>query len=31
MKNWEAPGPDGLQGYCLKAFTSIHESIATQP
>ena len=30
MPNWKAPGPDGLQGYWLKNFTSYHERIAEQ-
>ena len=30
MKNWKAPGPDGLQRYWIKTFTSCHERIATQ-
>ena len=30
VKNWKAPGPDGLQGYWIKTFTSCHERIATQ-
>ena len=30
MKNWKSQGPDGLQGYWLKAFTTRHEKIATQ-
>ena len=30
VKNWKAPGPDGLQGYQIKTFTSCHERIATQ-
>ena len=29
MKNWKAPGPDGLQGYWIKGFTTCHERIAT--
>ena len=30
VKNWKATGPDGLQGYWMKTFTSDHERIATQ-
>ena len=30
MKNWKAPGPDGLQGYWIKRFTSCYERIALQ-
>ncbi len=29
MKNWKAPGPDGVRGFWFKKFTSIHESLAT--
>ena len=25
--NWKAPGPDGLQGYWLKAFTPLHQEM----
>ena len=28
MTNWKAPGPDGVQGFWFKAFTSLHRSIA---
>ena len=27
MPNWKAPGPDGVQGYWLKNFKSVHESL----
>ena len=30
MPNWKAPGKDGVQGYCLKNFTSLHSRIAVQ-
>ena len=30
VKNWKAPGPDGLQGYWIKSFTACHERIAMQ-
>ena len=29
-KNWRAPGPDGLQGYWIKAFTASHQRITSQ-
>ena len=29
MPNWKGPGPDGIQGYWLRSFTSIHEKIAS--
>ena len=25
MPNWKAPGPDGLHGFWLKKFTSLHQ------
>ena len=25
MPNWKAPGKDGVQGYWLKKFTSLHQ------
>ena len=25
--NWKAPGPDGVQGFWLKNFTSLHKSL----
>ena len=25
MPNWKAPGPDGLDGFWLKKFTSLHQ------
>ena len=28
MKNWKAPGPDGVRGFWFKKFTSIHEPLA---
>ena len=28
--NWKAPGPDGVQGYWLKKFTTIKQRIAEQ-
>ena len=28
LKSWRASGPDGLQGYWIKAFISYHERIA---
>ena len=28
--NWKSPGLDGIQGYWLKNYTSLHERIATQ-
>ena len=27
MPNWEAPGPDGIQGIWLKTFTSLHKNL----
>ena len=30
MANWKAPGPDGIQGYWIKTFRSLHERLATQ-
>ena len=30
VQNWKAPGPDGLQGYWIKAFTACHQRIAMQ-
>ena len=27
MTNWKAPGPDGVQGFWFKKFTSVHKSI----
>ena len=30
MPNWKTPGPDGLQGYWLKKFTSCTDRIAEQ-
>ena len=28
MPNWKAPGPDGVQGFWLKNFTSMHKYIS---
>ena len=28
MPNWKGPGPDGIHGFWLKSFTSIHEALA---
>ena len=28
MTNWKAPGPDGVQGFWFKKFTSVHVAIA---
>ena len=28
MPNWKGPGPDGIQGYWLKNFTSLHKCLA---
>ena len=30
MPNWKAPGKDGVHGYWLKNFTSLHPRIAVQ-
>ena len=30
VPNWKSPGPDGVQGYWLKNFTTLHERIAVQ-
>ena len=30
MPNWKSPGLDGIQGYWLKRFTSLHEMIAQE-
>ena len=30
MPNWKAPGPDGVQGYWMKGFPSMHERMANQ-
>ena len=30
MPNWKIPGPDGVQGYWIKALTNLHETIALQ-
>ena len=27
MSNWKAPGPDGLHGFWLKKFTSLHQAM----
>ena len=28
VPNWRAPGPDGIQGYCLKKFSSLNECVS---
>ena len=30
MPNWKSPGLDGIQGYWLKRFTSLHEMLAKE-
>ena len=30
LPNWKYPGPDGVQGYWLKHFTTLHSRIANQ-
>ena len=30
VSNWKAPGPDQVQGYWLKNFTSLHNGIEDQ-
>ena len=30
VPNCKCPGPDGIQGNCLKMFPALHERIATQ-
>ena len=30
VPNWKAPGPDGVQGFWLKNFKSLHPRIAEQ-
>jgi hypothetical protein len=30
MKKWKAPGPDGIHGYWLKSFTSLHKQLKEQ-
>ena len=30
MANWNAPGPDGVQGFWLKKLTSLYGRIAEQ-
>ena len=27
IPNWKAPGPDGLHGFWLKKFTSLHQAM----
>ena len=27
IPNWKAPGPDGVQGFWLKNFTSLHKNL----
>ena len=29
MRNWKAPGPDGVRGFWFKKFTSVHSALAT--
>ena len=30
MPNWKTPGPDLIQGFWLKSFSSLHESVRLQ-
>ena len=30
MPNWKSPGPDVVQGFCLKNFSSLHERVRLQ-
>ena len=30
MPNWKSPGPDLVQGFCLKNFSSLHEWVRLQ-
>ena len=30
IPNWKSPGPDRVQGYCLKKLTALHERMAKQ-
>ena len=30
MPNWKSPGPDLVQGICLKNFSSLHEKVRLQ-
>ena len=30
MPNWKSPGPDGVQGFWIKKFTTLHKRIADQ-
>ena len=30
MPNWKSPGPDLIQGFCLKNFSSLHETVRSQ-
>ena len=30
MSNWKSPGPDLVQGFCLKNFISLHERVRLQ-
>ena len=30
ISNWKIPGPDGVQGYCLKKLAALHELLAKQ-
>ena len=31
MLNWKSPGPDLVQGFWLKNFSSLHERVRLQP
>ena len=30
MLNWKSPGPDLVQGFCLKDISSLHERVRLQ-
>ena len=30
MPNWKSPGPDLVQGFWLKSFSSLHERVRSQ-
>ena len=30
MPNWKSPGPDVVQGFCLKGFSTLHERVRLQ-